>query len=64
MRLPKWAEYLPQWVHPTCRMEWDDEADSEELYPVGHVTCSACGAWLYSVNVMRYCPNCGARVVE
>ena len=48
----------------TCRMEWDEDSDGEELYPVGHVTCSACGAWLYAVNTMRFCPNCGAKVVE
>lgn len=60
------AEAVEAWntrAERTCRMEWDDEADSDELYPVGHVTCSACGAWLYSVNEMRFCPSCGAKVV-
>lgn len=47
----------------TCEMEWDEDGEGDELYPVGHVTCSACGAWLYAVNTMRFCPNCGAKVV-
>ena len=48
----------------TCKMEWDEDGEGDELYPVGHVTCSACGAWLYAVNTMRFCPKCGAKVVE
>lgn len=48
----------------TCRMEWDEDGEGDELYPVGHVTCSACDAWLYAVNTMRFCPECGARVVS
>ena len=48
----------------TCEMEWDEDGEGDELYPVGHVTCSACGAWLYAVNTMRFCPSCGARVVD
>lgn len=64
---PTEAEAIAAWntrAERTCRMEWDEDSEGDELYPVGHVTCSACGAWLYAVNTMRFCPNCGAKVVS
>lgn len=50
---------------PTCRMRFD--AVHQDF------VCSACGHWFDSFQTfdghgkwsdMRYCPNCGARVVE
>ena len=30
----------------------------------GYLTCSACGAEVFDCPTVRYCPNCGAKVVD
>lgn len=46
----------------TCHMEPDETASHAMCGPA--VRCDACGAAVPAVGTLRYCPNCGAKVVE
>ena len=47
----------------TCHMTYNKELSGDEYYPTQAYTCSKCG-WITEMGVPRYCPSCGARVVE
>lgn len=52
-------DYVPE---RTCHMEPDETASHAMCGPA--VRCDACGAAVPAVGTLRYCPNCGAKVVE
>lgn len=52
--------YVPE---RTCKMEYEDEWSGDELYPTEAYSCSACGRMTLE-GKPRYCPGCGAKVVE
>lgn len=58
-RLADLIEHEPE---RTCHMEPDEIASHAMCGPA--VRCDACGAAVPAVGTLRYCPNCGAKVVE
>lgn len=52
-------DYVPE---RTCHMEPDETASHAMCGPA--VRCDACGAAVPAVGTLRYCPNCGAKVVQ
>lgn len=47
----------------TCRMEYNEKASGDEIYPTEAYTCSLCRCVTLD-GKPNYCPNCGAKVVE
>ena len=47
----------------TCHMTYNEEWSGDEYYPTQAYTCYKCG-WITEMGVPRYCPSCGAKVVE
>lgn len=47
----------------TCHMTYNEEWSGDEYYPTQAYTCSRCG-WITEMGVPRYCPSCGAKVVD
>ena len=48
----------------TCRRVSKSVAYRDGLAVESRVVCSACGRALRARSVYRYCPNCGAKLVE
>ena len=46
-----------------CTMTYDEEWSGDELYPTEAFICSECGGMTVE-GVPKFCPNCGAKVVE
>ena len=46
-----------------CRMEYREGWSNDELYPTEAYECSACG-FIALDGKPKYCPECGARVME
>lgn len=47
----------------TCRMEYNEKASGDELYPTEAYTCSSCRCVTLD-GKPNYCSNCGAKVVN
>lgn len=56
------AELIEPEPERTCHMDPDETASHAMCGPA--VRCDACGAAVPAVGTLRYCPNCGAKVVE
>ena len=57
------AGTLANLIDPTCE-DVSEPPDSGGFWPSPHFKCSVCGTQHVSVGYVRYCPNCGARVVS
>lgn len=57
-----WAR-LADLIDPTCE-DVSEPPESGGFWPAPHFKCSVCGTQHVSVGYVRYCPNCGARVVS
>ena len=55
------AEALEALSKPKC--DFDAEWSGDELYPTDCYACSVCG-FKEMNGKPRYCPGCGARVIE
>lgn len=53
---------LADLIDPTC--EDVSKPPREGFWPAPHFECSECGCKHVSIDYVRYCPNCGARVVS
>jgi len=47
----------------TCHMKYCPESSDEEFYPTEVYQCSVCGNVILE-GKPKYCPNCGAKVIE
>lgn len=47
----------------TCYMKYCPELSDEEFYPIEAYQCSICGNVTLE-DKPKYCPNCGAKVIE
>lgn len=54
---------LADLIDPTCE-DVSEPPGSGGFWPAPHFKCSVCGTQHVSVGYVRYCPNCGARVVS
>lgn len=54
---------LADLIDPTCE-DVSEPPESGGFWPAPHFKCSVCGTQHVSVGYVRYCPNCGARVVS
>lgn len=52
--------YVPE---RTCRMEYNERWSHDDYYPTECYNCSECGHMTYDGRP-KFCPNCGAKVVE
>ena len=61
-RMKQWFEHLPsaQPERKTGRWLYDEERCATGIYAI----CSACDESIYQTGNFRYCPNCGARMME
>lgn len=50
----------------TCKMTRDESSGPDEAYPIFYFTCSECRESVMEGSMFsyRYCPNCGAEVVD
>lgn len=60
--------YQYNWDKPmsdaeTCHMKYCPESSDEEFYPTKAYQCSVCGNVILE-GKPKYCPNCGAKVIE
>lgn len=62
MSRSKAAEAWNRRAERTCHMLPDKMASNAMCGPA--LRCDACGAAVPAAGTTRYCPNCGARVVE
>lgn len=54
---------LADLIDPTCE-DVSEPPGSGGFWPAPHFKCSVCGTQHVSVGYVRYCPNCGTRVVS
>lgn len=54
---------------PNGRIEWEDIVNAPTIDPVKHgrwmgTVCSACGESFSEYYDCKFCPNCGARMMD